>query len=143
MHMVWWAWVSLGLVLLLSEVLTPGGFYLLFIGAAAVVVGAFEPLIHTLWIEIVLFAVLSVALIAGLRKPMVKRLRKVTPQADTPEFIGETARTGGTIAAGKEGSIEMRGTTWKARNAGDTDLPDKAACVIVAREGLLLVVKPQ
>jgi hypothetical protein len=143
MHVQWWYWVSLGLLLLLSEILTPGGFYLLFIGIAAIAVGALHPLVNTLWIEIVLFAALSAALIAGLRKPMVRRLRTATPQADAPEFIGESARTQGPIPAGKEGSIELRGTTWRARNAGETDLAANASCTITARDGLLLVVKPQ
>ena len=30
--MEWWIWVVLGLALLLGEILTPGGFYLLFFG---------------------------------------------------------------------------------------------------------------
>lgn len=32
--MLWWTWIILGLVLLVAEMLPPGGFYLLFFGAA-------------------------------------------------------------------------------------------------------------
>jgi membrane protein implicated in regulation of membrane protease activity len=39
--MDWWIWVVLGLVLLIGEIVTPGGFYLLFFGIGAVVVGRF------------------------------------------------------------------------------------------------------
>ena len=35
----WWAWFILGAVLLALELMTPGGFFLLFFGAAAIVVG--------------------------------------------------------------------------------------------------------
>ncbi len=38
--MVWWAWVLVGFLLLLGEILTPGGFFILFFGVGALVVGA-------------------------------------------------------------------------------------------------------
>ncbi len=37
--MIWWYWMLLGLVLLGAEMVTPGGFYILFFGLAALVVG--------------------------------------------------------------------------------------------------------
>jgi inner membrane protein len=141
--MEWWFWVSLGILVLLMEALTPGGFYLLFIGIAGVAVGALAPFVHTLWVQIILFAVFSILFIAVFRRPLVKRLRKATPQSDVPEFIGETARATEFIAANSEGNIELRGSIWKARNAGDADLPANAMCTIVSRDGLHLVVKPK
>jgi inner membrane protein len=143
MHIEWWYWIIAGVFLLLSEALTPGGFYLLFIGIAAIVVGAMNPLIHTAWVEIVLFAVLSTACIAVLRKPLVERVRKTTLQSDVPEFIGETARAVSGIAVGKEGKVELRGSVWQARNGGAADIAQNSLCVISAREGLLVVVKPK
>jgi membrane protein implicated in regulation of membrane protease activity len=143
MVIAWWMWISLGIVVLLMEAMTPGGFYMLFIGIAAIVVGAVSPLIHELWIETVLFAVLSALLIAFARKPLVRRLKKDTPKADVPEFIGETARALETIAPGGEGNVELRGSVWKVRNDGDTGLAKDASCTIMARDGLKLIVKPK
>ena len=43
--MDWWIWILFGLLLLLVELVTPGGFYILFFGIGAVIVGilvAFE-----------------------------------------------------------------------------------------------------
>jgi membrane protein implicated in regulation of membrane protease activity len=141
--MEWWFWVTLGILVLLAEALTPGGFYLLFIGIAGVAVGALSPFIATLWIQIVLFAAFASFFIAAFRRPLVSRLRKSTPQADAPEFIGETARTTEPIVAEATGNVELRGSNWKARNAGPADLPANAPCIIVSREGLRLVVKPK
>jgi inner membrane protein len=143
MHIEWWYWISIGILILLAEALTPGGFYLVFIGLAGLVTGACTPFIHTLWIEITLFAVLSTIFIAVFRKPLVKRLKKATPQADVPEFIGETATAVEPIPAGGEGNVELRGSIWKARNAGEKDLVQKAMCTVFAREGLLFIVKPK
>jgi inner membrane protein len=140
MHIVWWYWICLGLFLLLAEIMTAGGFYLLFVGIAGLIVGAVSVWVHPAWIQIALFAVLSAVFIATLRKPLVDRVRKTTRQADTPEFIGESARAVEPIAAGKDGKIELRGTIWLARNSGAADLPENAACTIVAREGIKMVV---
>ena len=37
--MDWWLWILLGLLLFLAELTTPGGFYILFFGIGAVIVG--------------------------------------------------------------------------------------------------------
>ena len=140
MHVVWWYWICLGLFFLLAEALTPGGFYMLFIGIAALIVGVLSLGVHAAWIQIALFAVLSTVLIVTLRKSLVERVRKTTVQADVPEFIGEAARAVEPIASGKEGKVELRGSIWSARNEGTVDLPKDAPCTVVAREGLKMVV---
>jgi inner membrane protein len=141
MHIAWWYWICMGLFLLLYEAMTPGGFFLLFIGIAAIIVGVLALSVHTAWIQVTLFAVLSAVLIVTLRKPMVERVRRTTQQADKPELIGETARAIEMIGAGKHGKIELRGSIWHARNSDDSDLLENAACIIIAREGIQLVVK--
>jgi membrane protein implicated in regulation of membrane protease activity len=143
MHVEWWYWIILGIFMLLSEALTPGGFYMIFIGIAALVTGALTPAIHTSWIEISLFAALSTILIAVFRKPLVERLKKSTPKSDVPEFVGETAKAINLIPAGKEGKIELRGSVWQAKNNSQTDIPENSACVIMSRDGLLLIVNPK
>ena len=145
MHIQWWYWICLGIFLLLSELGTPGGFYLLFFGIAAIVVGLIVLPVPGLaaWIQILVFAVLSALLIGFFRKPMVLRLKSSTPGADVPEFIGEHAHTIEAIAAGAEGKIEMRGTSWQARNSSTTNLAANSECTIVARDGLRMIVTPK
>jgi membrane protein implicated in regulation of membrane protease activity len=139
MHVVWWYWICLGLFLLLAEMMS-GGFYLFFIGIAALATGAFALGVHTAWVQLALFALLATVLIVTLRKPLVDRVRKTTRQADVPEFIGETGRAVEPIAVGKDGKIELRGSIWAARNGGTADMPQNSPCTITAREGLKMVV---
>ena len=40
--MEWWMWAVLGLALLMLEMATPGGFYFIFFGASAFLVGALD-----------------------------------------------------------------------------------------------------
>jgi inner membrane protein len=141
MHIVWWYWICLGLFFLLAEAMTPGGFYLFFIGVAAIIVGVLAVWLHPAWIQLTLFAVLSAVLIATLRKPLNNRVKRSTRQADTPEFIGETGRIVEAIGPGMEGKIELRGSIWAARNGGQVVLPENCQCTVVAREGLKMVVE--
>ena len=39
MEILWWHWLVLGLVLVVSEMATPGGFYIVFFGVGALAVG--------------------------------------------------------------------------------------------------------
>jgi len=143
MHILWWQWTSLGILLLLLEMLTPGGFYLFFIGIAAILTGVAGVFIPSALIQIILFVVLLTLLISLFRKKLVERVKKSTPYADRREFIGEEGCSKEPIAAGGEGTVEVRGTTWQAKNAGATDLPANASCVVISRDGLRLVVTPK
>lgn len=140
--LTWWMWICLGVLLLLAEAMTPGGFYLLFIGLSALLVGALKPLLPAAWMQVLLFGILSAALIAFFRKPLVVRLKASTPAADAPELLGETARALNAMAPGAEGRVELRGSTWKARNMGDRGLPQGAPCRVVSRDGLGVAVRP-
>jgi inner membrane protein len=143
MHIEWWMWMVFGVVTLSLEMMTPGGFYLMFIGIAAIVTGALAPVIHTAWIEILLFAVLSIFFIAVLRKPLTKKISRSTPKADVQEFVGETGRALEAIAPGATGTVELRGSTWQARNDGTVALEKNGPCIIVSRDGLKFIVKPK
>src|SRR5437899_3271615 len=60
--MPWWSWVILGLVLAAIELATPGGFFIIFFGIAALVVGALvlSRVVAAVWIQWLLFPVIAV-----------------------------------------------------------------------------------
>jgi inner membrane protein len=73
--MPWWAWLALGLGLILLELLTPLGFYLMFFGAGALVLGALASL-HLplpLWGEWLLFSGFSIVAMLLFRRPLLTR----------------------------------------------------------------------
>jgi|WetSurMetagenome_2_1015567.scaffolds.fasta_scaffold00077_2 inner membrane protein len=143
MHIEWWMWLVFGIITLSLEIMTPGGFYLMFVGIAAILTGALTPVINTSWIEILLFAVLSLFFIAVLRGPLARRIARSTPKADVQEFVGETGRALEAIAPGATGTVELRGSTWQARNDGAIALEKDGPCVVTARDGLKFIVKPK
>lgn len=148
--MTWWAWIILGFLLTLAELLTPGGFYLIFFGIGALIVGLTNlagPQLPA-WFQWLLFSALSVASVVFLRKPLVDRFsargsESTAPTVDTDRLVGEVAIASEAIAAGAVGRVEMRGAAWKACNRGAQNLNSGQRCVVERIEGLTLDVHAQ
>jgi len=142
--MVWWYWLFLGLVLAGAEMMAPGGFYLLFFGIAALIVGGlagFE-LVATDWLQWLLFSAIAVVSLLLFRGPLL-RVSQEHKNQPVDTMIGETAVLLDDLPPGQTGKAELRGTTWGARNAGAVPL-NKGQRVTVAKvDGLTLWLKPE
>jgi membrane protein implicated in regulation of membrane protease activity len=142
--MTWWYWLFLGLILAGAEMAAPGGFYLLFFGIAALVVGAlagFE-LVVTDWVQWLLFSVLAVVSLLLFRGPLLRMSQQhKTHPVDT--MIGETAVLLDHVAPGQTGKAELRGTTWSARNGGASPLAKGQHAAVTKVDGLTLWLKSE
>jgi membrane protein implicated in regulation of membrane protease activity len=141
--MPWWAWVVLGLGLILLELLTPLGFSLMFFGVGALVVGALVglQLPMPLWAEWVLFSACSILAMLLFRRPLLSRFHRRGRPLTVDGMIGESATALEDIAAGATGRVELRGTTWNAHNAGAGPVARGQRCTVQKREGLSLWVR--
>ena len=80
--MAWWSWIIVGTVLLGAELFAVDAqFYLIFIGAGAIVVGVVGMLGIDLpvWLQWLLFAALSVAAMLTVRRQLYTALRSRPP----------------------------------------------------------------
>jgi inner membrane protein len=143
--MTWWYWLVLGLVLIALEMVSAGGFYIIFFGVAAVVVAglAGAGLIAANWLQWLLFSVFSVMSLVLFRNPLMRTLNLGAGAADIDTLAGETGTALEDMSAGANGRVELRGTTWSARNTGSTPLARGHRCVVVRAERLTLLVKPE
>ena len=141
--MAWWIWILAGLAVLLLELLTPGGFYFLFFGSAALVVGAIAGLgVGPDWVLWLVFSVLSVGSLLAFRGPL---LRKLGPQAGeaahaVDSLVGQSVVITEDAAAGGLGKAELRGTVWTVQNAGGATLAVGQRGRVTRVDGLKLVV---
>ena len=142
--MDWWLWILLGFLLLLAELITPGGFYILFFGLGAIAVGllaAFESAGPT-WFQFVLFSIISVLSLLFFRKKLLELTRgPSTDRVDT--YIGETAVALEDISVNGIGKTEMRGTPWNTRNLSGRPLTRGERCKVERVEGLTLFVRAE
>jgi membrane protein implicated in regulation of membrane protease activity len=142
--MIWWIWLLLGFLLLALELLTPGGFYLLFFGVAAIGVGLLSAAIDIpLWIQWLLFSALALVSVMFFRRPLLARLHRGQSTHEVDSMVGETALTLEEIAANAIGKAELRGSTWTARNVGDQPLARSQRCSVERVEGLMLWIRAQ
>lgn len=139
--MIWWYWMLLGLVLLGVEMATPGGFYILFFGLAALAVGTVvgAGLIQAEWLQWLLFSGLAILSLLVFRGPLLARIKtqdKEMPTVDS--IVGESAMPLEDLAPSGTGKAELRGTTWTAHNAGPALLKKGQRCKVDRVEGLTL-----
>ena len=145
MTILWWHWLVLGLVLAVAELATPGGFYLLFFGVAAALVGglaAFD-LAGPLWAQLLLFTIFSLGAVAMFRSRLLKLMQTDPQRPSIDTLVGEIGSAVDAISPGDVGRVELRGAVWSARNAARAAVTPGTRCRVVSVDGLLLLVEPE
>ncbi len=110
--MEWWYWILLGLILLGVELAAPSGFYLMFLGLAALCVGTLVSLgmAKTVWLQWVLFSGLSVMALLFFRGPLLARFKyKERPHDIVDALLGEIPVPLEDVEPGSTGKAELRG----------------------------------
>ena len=142
--MTWWLWVALGLVLGAIELATPGGFFVIFFGVGALVVGLAElaGLGLPAWGQWVAFPILALVSLRLFRRPMLEWLQPADASA-VDSMVSEVAVPVMAIEPGQHGRAELRGTLWSAHNVGATVVGAGQRCRVVAVNGLQLDIRPE
>lgn len=142
--MTWWMWLTGGLVLMLAELLTPSGFFIMFFGLGALTVGVLGGLglVETGWVAWLLFTLTSLGYVT-LFRAKAQRWFQAPPPPDVDLLVGVLAVPQGTIEPGAVGRVEVRGTAWSGRNVGVSVLVPGQRCTVVNVDGLLLDVRPE
>ena len=145
MALVWWHWLALGLVLIALELAASGGFYIIFFGVAAIVVAGLSLLgaAGPIWAQLLLFSILAVVSLLFFRSPMLRWLKLDASGGDVDSLVGETAVAQQDIAAGETGRVELRGTSWSARNRGTTLVTTGRRCQVVGVDRLMLIIEAE
>jgi membrane protein implicated in regulation of membrane protease activity len=140
--MQWWAWITVGALLLGSELtFVNAQFYLVFVGAAALVVGFLDltGAIPAVWIQWSLFALLAIGSLMTFRRRVYERIRGRLPDIKLGPK-GETVILPAELPPGETCRLEFRGCSWNAVNGGGSVIEAGARARIDRVEGLTLVV---
>ena len=133
-------WFVVGFVLFLLEFAIPG--LILFFFA----VGAWIVAILSLFVDIsintqlIIFLASSLVTILLFRNWVKKMIwSKKLPTQLEDEFIGKTGRAETSIAPGRNGKVNFKGTTWDARS--DDMIAEGENVTIVGNDSILLIVQ--
>ncbi len=142
--MSWWGWLIVGIVLIGAELMTDAAFYLIFAGAAAVLVGVLglAGLGLPVWAQWVAFSVLAIALMVLFRQKLYDRLRGGLPELQHAA-VGATVVVNEAVAPGGRTRVRLQGTDWNAVNAGQAPIAAGADARVVEADGVeLRIAKP-
>jgi membrane protein implicated in regulation of membrane protease activity len=142
--MEWWMWFAGGLVLMVAELATPSGFFIMFFGLGALTVGVLARLglAEAGWLQWLLFTLLSLGYLLLFRGKLQEPFQ-APPPPPVDSLLGVLAVPQASIEPGAVGRVEVRGSTWSARNVATVALATGQRCTVVAVDGLLLAVRPE
>ena len=141
--MVWWGWMVVGVLLLGAELfIVEADFFLVFLGAAAILTGLLSVAVPAVtdWGQWLIFAALALVSMVFFRKRVYRQLRR-----DVPDMANDMLREQLQLPVGLpvDGTcrVELRGSTWTARNVGSVPIPPGANVQIVGIDGITLSVE--
>jgi len=142
--MEWWLWLAVGLALVVAELATPSGFFIIFFGLGALTVGVLVALnvVHSLGFELLWFSILSVVYLLVFRGRLQARFQ-VPPAPNVDSLIGDLAIVQDSLSAGAVGKVEVRGSMWNARNTSAVSMVAGARARVASVDGLTLAVIPE
>ena len=138
--MEWWIWLAAGFVLLVLELVTPSGFFIMFFGVGAILNGVLASvgLLTGLGAQWFAFTVASVLTLLLFRRKIQARVEATGARPPVDSLVGEIATPVEGIAPGAVGRATLRGSTWEARNDGEVGVYPHQRCRVVRVSGLQL-----
>jgi inner membrane protein len=142
--MDWWIWILVGLLICVAELMTPGGFYILFFGIGAVIVGILAgfQIAGPGWFQFILFSAISVLCLWLFRGKLLE-LTRGRPADPVDSMVGEVAVPLEEILVNSVGKAELRGTSWNTRNIGEKPIARGQRCRVERVEGLTIFVRAE
>jgi membrane protein implicated in regulation of membrane protease activity len=137
-------WLAVGLALALAEVLS-GEFVLLMLGGGALAAGVAALLGAGVVVGALVFAVVSVALVLGVRPVVKRRLASgVTPIAMHSEALVGAAGVVVAEVDGRGGRVKIGSDLWSARSYDHGHvIAEGAGVTVLAIEGATALVVPR
>lgn len=139
--MEWWIWLVIGFGLMGFEVVTPGGFILLFFGLGAAVVGllAAPGWAGPMWSQLLIFSAVSAGSLAMFRSRMLESM-KPSHGADEKlaDLVGAVILLTEDAPSHGRGRAEYRGAPWAVQNVSDSPLAKGARARVLGVDGLTL-----
>jgi inner membrane protein len=141
--MAWWGWCVIGTLLLCAELFAiDAQYYLIFIGAGAIVVGLVGMIGIELpaWTQWMLFAALSITAMFTVRRQLYEKLR-ARPLGRVESDVDRRVLVPQDLAPDRSCRVEYRGSGWTAVNVGDKVIPAGTEVRIESVDGLTLNVR--
>lgn len=139
---IWLLWVIVCVIFLIAEVST-GTIYVLCFAVGALF-GMIASLIGVpFWVQIVVFAIFTVASVYWVRPVLFERLhRKADVRLSNVEaMVGREGKVIDTIEAGESGYVKIDGDEWKAVTPDGSEIEVGTKVRVVSMESIVITVE--
>lgn len=135
-----WIWFAGAVVLSIAEALG-GEFVLLMLGGGALAAAGTSVFTDALWLQLLVFSLVSVALVVGARPTLLRKFHQPSAiKSNMDAVIGSEATVISTVDAGG-GQVKIGGEVWSAMGVdGHRPLPPGTAVTVVEVRGATAVV---
>ena len=138
-------WIWLGLVILFTFIeLTSYNLVTVWFAVAALVMVFLSMLLENLSLpaQVLIFLVISAALLIFTRPLAVKKLKTGRTKTNVDSLAGQRALVVKTIGGFESGEAKVDGKIWLAVCEGGAEIPAGGRCEVLRVEGVKLVVRP-
>jgi membrane protein implicated in regulation of membrane protease activity len=137
-----WAWLVLGVGAFAVEMFViDAQFYLVFLGAAAAIVGLLALLLPIPEsIQWLIFAALSIITMLTFRQRLYRLVRERSGHVEERLTLGDRVKVPVRLESGATCRVDYRGSSWTARNAGERAIEAGQEAQISRIDGLTLEV---
>ena len=142
--MPWWGWLVIGIGLLGVEMfVVDAQFYLVFLGAAAAIVGLIGLAGIDLpdWSQWLVFSALAIFAMVGFRRRIYDLVRNRSGHVEQRLTLGDRVVVPSLLETGQTCRVEYRGSSWTARNVDVQPIEAGREAVITHIDGLTLHLK--
>lgn len=142
--MPWWLWLVVGIGLLGVEMFViDAQFYLVFLGAAAAIVGLLGLAGLTLpdWAQWLTFALLAIVAMLTFRRRIYELVRARSGHVEQRLTLGDRIVVPVRLEPGQTCRVDYRGSTWSARNSDEQVIEAGREARIAQVDGLTLQLK--
>ncbi|MBR1908037.1 NfeD family protein [bacterium] len=136
---LWKAFLALGFLLLILELITPATFFLS-LAIGSFVTGICAVFIHSFNILIPVFVVVSILSLLLFRPFLRDNLKSKDESGIDEKYIGKTAKVLEKVTK-FSGVITIYGERWEARISNGEEIPENSEVKIVRNESLIMYVE--
>lgn len=135
-----WIWVSVIIGTLVFEFITYGLICIWF-SIAGVIALILEICGVSVWTQVIVFSVVSLGLLLGLRRICLKLLKGNNEKTNSDSLVGKKVKLVKAITGNEVGEVKINGVVWNAISVDGGDLNQDEIVEIVEITGNKIIVK--
>lgn len=136
-----WVWLVIFVVMIFVEFATPSALVSIWFAVGALVSMILAVLDINIWIQLIVFAVVSVLALVLLRPLLTRYIKPRKVPTNYDAVLGKMAVVTEEITENKWGHVSVQGTDWSAKSEDGASIDVGTQVTVLAVEGAKLIVK--